>query len=191
VTITGVGRQAVCAGEGADLRSLVEAAQASDPDAWEALYRRAYPRLVAYATRRLDPERAQDAVAETMARAVAGIGRFEWNGSGIDGWLFGILRHVVLDAHRARARQIRAPHAETQTPDPGPLERVLNDEETTAVRAAFAQLRAADRELLELRVMAGLSSEEVAAVLGKRPGAIRTAQARALQRLRRNLQRQP
>jgi RNA polymerase sigma-70 factor (ECF subfamily) len=47
---------------------------------------------------------------------------------------------------------------------------------------------AADRELLELRVMAGLSSEQTAAVLGRTPGAVRTAQSRALARLRQLLE---
>jgi len=38
-------------GDGAevDVRELVRQAQRHDPDAWEALYRRSYPRLVAYA----------------------------------------------------------------------------------------------------------------------------------------------
>jgi RNA polymerase sigma-70 factor (ECF subfamily) len=38
-----------------------------------------------------------------------------------------------------------------------------------------------------LRVVAGLSVHEVAAALGKRPGAIRTAQSRALAKLREEL----
>jgi RNA polymerase sigma-70 factor, ECF subfamily len=38
--------------------------------------------------------------------------------------------------------------------------------------------------VLELRVIAGLTPEQTAVVLGKRPGAVRTAQSRALARLR-------
>src|SRR5207248_9756458 len=53
-----------------------------------------------------------------------------------------------------------------------------------AVRAAFERLGPANQELLELRVMAGLSAEAVGQVLGKRPGAVRMAQNRALGRLR-------
>ena len=53
-----------------------------------------------------------------------------------------------------------------------------------AVRAAFAKLGPADQEVLELRIMAGLSADEVAQTLGKRPGAVRMAQNRALGRLR-------
>jgi RNA polymerase sigma-70 factor, ECF subfamily len=172
-----------------DVQALVSRAQGGDAAAWEALYRRAYPRLLAYARRRLDAEEAREAVSETMARAVAGIDRFSPTGPGFEGWLFGICRHVVLDAQRAAGRRgYGPPPPELAALDPEPGDRVIQAEEHTAVRAAFARLREADRELLELRVVAGLSAEDTARVLGKRPGAVRTAQARALTRLRRHLE---
>jgi RNA polymerase sigma-70 factor (ECF subfamily) len=175
-----------------DDQRLAEAARSGDADAWEELYRAAYPRMLAYATRRLGHQDARDAVGEAVARAVAGVDRFQWRGTGFDGWLFGILRHVVLDTFRARSRM---PREEALPPfdessEPGPLDVILADEEASALRAAFEELGPADREVLELRVVAGLSSDEVAAVLGKRPGAVRMAQARALERLRTSLVRQ-
>ena len=58
-----------------DERHVVESARAGDADAWELLYRRAYPRLVAYARRRLaSSEQAEEAVSETMVRAMDRIG---------------------------------------------------------------------------------------------------------------------
>jgi RNA polymerase sigma-70 factor (ECF subfamily) len=74
---------------------------------------------------------------------------------------------------------------------PCPLEHVLHDEEAARVRSAFALLPAGDRELLELRVVAGLSYEDVAAALGKRPASVRMAQSRALSRLRKHLEGRP
>jgi RNA polymerase sigma-70 factor, ECF subfamily len=169
-----------------DLPDLVARAKEGDGGAWNTLYRRAYPRLLAYARRRLDGEAARDAVGETMARAVAKIDKFTWKGAGFDAWLFGILRHVVLDAQRARARRpIGGPFPDDPVADtPGPVDQLLGAEEVAALRVAFAELAPADREVLELRVVAGLSSDEVAAVIGKRPGAVRMAQSRALDRLR-------
>lgn len=171
------------------LVALVDRAGRSDPEAWEALYRRAYPGLMAYASRRLDADRARDAVAETMARAVARISRFEWRaGSSFDAWLYGILRHVVIDAHRARSREAGRRNA-IEASRAGPLDHVLAGEEARAVRAAFERLGEEDREVLELRVVAGLSAEEVGKVLKKRAGAVRMAQSRALERLRCELER--
>jgi RNA polymerase sigma-70 factor (ECF subfamily) len=171
--------------------ALVARAREGEPAAWEALYRHLYPRLLAYAERRLDREAARDAVSEAMARAVARIKRFTWNGAGFDAWVFAILRHVVTDAQRAA--WLRAPVAEPdEAPSsaPGPLDCLLGAEASSAVRAAFEQLCPCDREVLELRVVAGLSSDEVAAVIGKRPGTVRMAQARALDRLRELLEQE-
>lgn len=174
-----------------DLPDLVALAQRGDQDAWRVLYERAYPGLMAFASRRLDHDRARDAVAETMARAVGNIDKFAWKGVGFDSWLFGILRHVVADAHRAHARDQRRDERRTAVSQWSPLDHVLHDEEAANVRDAFARLPSADRELLELRVVAGLSCEEAAAVLGKRAGSVRMAQSRALQRLRKHMEGRP
>ena len=167
-----------------DTRSLVERARLGDETAWETIYRNAYPRMLAYARRRLfDIDEARDAVSETMVRAVGKIDRFTWSGAGFDAWLFGILRHVVLDAQRAAGRRTPRETTDQVAPD-DPLADVVHGEEVETVRAAFARLDPRDQELLELRVVAELSAEEVAAVLGKRAGAVRMAQSRALARLR-------
>jgi len=169
-----------------DVRALVARARDGDEAAWDALYRAVYPRLLAYAQRRLSsPDAARDAVSETMARAITKIDRFTWTAGGFEAWLFGILRHVVLDAQRAAGRRTHVPMVIDRASDePSPLDQVLNDEEAAAVRIAFARLDPAEQELLELRVVSRLSAEEVASVIGKRPGAVRTAQSRALARLR-------
>jgi len=56
--------------------------------------------------------------------------------------------------------------------------------EHESVRQAFSLLSDSDRELLELRVVAGLTSDEVATILSMRPSAVRMAQMRALEKLR-------
>ena len=164
-------------GDAARLRS-------GDAPSWEALYRRVYPSMLAYAMRRVDSkEEAQDAVSEAMTRTVAGLDRLVETGATPESWLFGVLHHVVLDRQRASYRRRDLPVLREVSPD-GPLESVVVGDEQDAVRIAFAQLGDRDRELLELRVVAGLSSEDVASILDMNPGAVRTAQARALDRLR-------
>ena len=164
-------------------RRTVELARDGDPDAWERLYRNVYPRLLAYAVRQAGADVADDLVSETMARAVNGIKRFRWEPSGIDAWFFGILRHVCADHHRRRSDgRARLPPAPDGSDAPG--DTVELDEDHQQVRKAFDRLSADERQLLELRVIAGLSSDEVARVLGKRAGTVRTAQSRALAHLR-------
>jgi RNA polymerase sigma-70 factor (ECF subfamily) len=167
------------------VRELVERARQGDEEAWEALFRRAYPKLLSYASRRLPTaEQAKDAVGETMTRAVANIDRLRGEGGGFDAWMYGITRHVVVDAQRLMSREGPGliPDAADASPLPG--DRVLDHDDAVEVRQAFDRLSAADQELLELRVVAELSADEVASVLGRRPGAVRMAQSRALTRLR-------
>ncbi len=173
-----------------DARRLVSAACDGDEAAWEALYRAIYPRLRAYFVRRVGTEHADDGVSETMTRAVASIERFQWGDAGFDGWVFGIARHVSVDHHRRLDRVRRYRHVGRLFPggkfdasEPVDHDLVVGDDQAL-IRQLFARLSPAEQEVLELRVIAGLSADQVGEVLGRKPGAVRTAQSRALTHLR-------
>jgi RNA polymerase sigma-70 factor (ECF subfamily) len=173
----------------ADERRLVLDARSGDAAAWESLYRSIYPRLRAFFIRRVGMEHAEDCTGETMTRAVASIHRFKWGVAGFDGWVFGIARHVAVDHHRRVDRERRYGHAghfasgdvgEETAPD----HNLISSDDEALVRRLFTRLSPAEQEVLELRVIAGLSAEQVGKVLGQRPGTVRTAQSRALAHLR-------
>jgi RNA polymerase sigma-70 factor (ECF subfamily) len=168
-----------------ELGCLVAAARGGDTSAWERLYRRIHPRLRDYVAHRVSRSQIDDVVDETMARAVAGLARFSWPPDRFDAWVFGIARNICADHHRQAARAQRLTPAEDRSATGlEPSEYVELGEEHARVREAFTRLSEAERDLLTLRVIAGLSTEEVAVAVGKRPGAVRTAQSRALTRLR-------
>lgn len=160
-----------------DLRSL-------DPDAWEAVYVQFRPELWRFARIRLaTAEQAEDAVSETIVRAMSAVGRYREGRAGLIGWLIGIERNVINETYRS-GRKLRAVPAEREIEALESIDRVVAADEVRALRVAFAGLPSDDRELLGLRVVARLDAITTAKVLGKRPGAIRMAQARALGRLR-------
>ena len=178
------------AGDGngvAHSRRLAELAATGDHDAWELIYRAVYPRLRAYAVRHVGHHAAEDLVSETMTRAIRGIDGFRWTTAGIEPWLFGIARRAAADFHRRAGRHRRWFGAVASPVATSPTDDMELADEHAAVRAAFARLSPGDRELLELRVIAGMSPEQTAEVLDKRPGTVRTAQSRALRRLRKGL----
>lgn len=169
------------------VRRRVSMAVRLDPEAWDFLYRRAYPRLFAYARRRLPCEAAaDDAVSETMARALEKIETFTWKRAGFDAWLYGILRNVVFETYRTTSRTTPLvdadDHHDGRIDDPAEI--ADHAATTQVVRDAFARLDEAERRVLELRVVGELSSDDVAVVLGKKPGAVRMAQSRATAHLR-------
>ena len=127
--------------ENLDLSDLVALAKEADHGAWRVLYQRAYPGLMAFASRRLDHDRARDAVAETMARAVANIDKFTLEGGAFDSWLFGILRHVIADVHRAHAfahGTQRGGHHIVRDPSPPAGEPAALSDDTSIAAISFA-----------------------------------------------------
>ncbi len=165
--------------------SLVERARVGNQTAWATLYRNSYRSLLAYAQHHLgNLDDARDAVGETMARAVRAIDRFEGGDDGIRAWLVGICRHVVADEQRARYRYPRTEMRELQCNGPQPGDDLMAEADKNTLRSAFARLDPDEQELLSLRVVAKLTSDELASALGKKPGTVRMAQMRALGRLR-------
>lgn len=167
------------------LRALVSRARLGDEDAWEAIFRLLYPRLFHFARRRLPSDHeADDAVSEAMTRAIARIETYIRQSAGLGGWMFGILRNVIREHLRAHGSELLSDGIDIDASDDlGPLAQLVNREQAVAVRRAFARLDDDERELLELRVIAGLPSADIAAIVGGTPGAVRTAQSRALKRL--------
>ena len=170
---------------------VVDAARRGDRTAWEQLYRRLYPRLRSYLVRHVGYEGVEDAVNETMAKAIAGIETYRSGPSGFDGWVFGIARHVCADHFRRFTRDRRqhalAHRVNGHGPDGDlPVDHDLDlADDHARLRTMFSKLQPAEQEILELRIVAGLSAEEVAALLQRQPGAVRTSQSRALAHLRR------
>jgi RNA polymerase sigma-70 factor, ECF subfamily len=162
---------------------LLDRIKRKDPAAWESVYLKIYPRLRGYAAKRVGQDHASDIVAETMARAVGSIERFDPTGVGLSAWIFGICRHVIADRYRAAERDRRQPVAPLDISDDigAALE---GNEEAQAMKRAYRMLSDDDREILDLRVIGGLTAEDVGTLLDRKPGAVRMAQSRALDRLR-------
>lgn len=161
---------------------LVERAKHGDKDAFGELYRLYHDSLYRLARVRLGAA-AEDAVSETFLRAWAGLSRYRDTGAPFVAWLYGIARHVVLDEMAKRRRVEPRAEPPAQRGDSG-----VDDRLTLA--AAIDRLPDEQRQVLELKFLAGLSNPEVAKALGKTVGAVNAKQWRALQALREVLGRE-
>jgi RNA polymerase sigma-70 factor, ECF subfamily len=158
---------------------LVDKAKRGDRDAFAELYRLHHARIFRMARLHLGDlgDGAEDAVAETFLRAWAALPRYRDTGAPFVAWLFGIARHVVLD-EVARGRRVM-PREELPEREMG---WTVDDRLTLA--QAMDRLPAAQRQVVELKYLAGMRNEEVASALGKSKGAINAMQWRALGALR-------
>ncbi|MFJ9865227.1 RNA polymerase sigma factor [Streptomyces sp. NPDC101165] len=174
----------------AELGAAVARAQDGDENAFAVAYRIVQPGLLGY-LRGLVGDDAEDVASDAWLEITRDLGRFKGDGAGFRGWTATIARHRALDhLRRLRVRpraggteqdvlDLPAPHS---TPDLA-LESLSTERALELVRS----LPGDQAEAVLLRVVVGLDGPAAARVLGKRPGAVRTAAHRGLKRLARQL----
>src|SRR4051794_25091766 len=180
---------AVTVAETATDQALVVAAQ-RDPRAFASLYLRYVALVYAYCHRRLGTkEAAEDATSLIFTKAFAALPRYRSDGATFRSWLFTIAHNVVIDAQRTTPpTDPFVALAAMGDDEPGPEAVGLAAEEAQTVQALLTQTAPDQRRVLELR-LAGLTTAEISTVLGRRPGAVRATQFRAVTRLRELLRR--
>jgi RNA polymerase sigma-70 factor (ECF subfamily) len=121
-------------------------------------------------------------------QVVRGLERFDGGEHEFRAWVFTIAHRRLVDDLRRRARRpvVAAPPDVVQRAA-GAGGDVREDAaaalDEAAVRAAIAELPPDQRAVLLLRIIGDLTVEEVARAVGKRPGAVKALQRRALRRL--------
>jgi RNA polymerase sigma-70 factor (ECF subfamily) len=161
------------------------------PDAIEHLLEQVRPMVVRYCRSRLGRisghyHIADDVAQEVCIAVLAALPRYRDMGRPFASFVFGIASHKVADAVRSATRSAVPTEDLPDGPDehPGPEEMAVAFIEAQRARELLSRLPTHLRELLVLRVVAGMSAEETGNVLGMSAGAVRVAQHRALARLR-------
>jgi RNA polymerase sigma-70 factor, ECF subfamily len=170
--------------------AVLDACRAGADWAWSRLYADTAPLVLRYL--RLsgvkDPE---DVLGETFVRVVRALPTFIGDERAFRAWVFTIARRRAIDEARARGRHpvFTVPDEDLITHgDRGDVEDdALRSVATERVAAILHGLTTEQREVLVLRLLEGLTVEEIARVLGKRPGAVKALQARGLAAIRREI----
>lgn len=147
------------------------------------LYRRYAVAVYRYCDRALSDEGAAEEMTQTVfLRALSALPTYR--GGSFRSWLFAIAHNAILDARRAR-RPLTSLDNAMALPDRAASteEQVLDAMAGQEITRLLAHLPREQRAVVELR-LAGLRDREIAEILGRSPGAIRTAQYRAVQHLR-------
>lgn len=171
---------------GESFGSILAAAQTGAEWAFGALYDDYNPKVLRYFAARA-PRVAEDLAADTWMGVATGLGSFSGEEHQFRSWLFTIAHRRLVD----HWRQGSLDEAERRSSGSGSGV-VADSVEDLVVGLASAQAAARrialilspdQAEVVLLRVLGGLDVEEVARVLGKRPGTIRVLQHRALKKL--------
>ena len=165
--------------------ALVERAREGDGRAFDRLMIETQQRVMGTAWRLLGSrEDARDACQEVYLRVFRHLSRFR-AGEDFYAWLYRITVNVCRDAGRRRRRNptVAAPAVELSTP-PEAEQDMLGAERWNLLLQALASLPAKERAALVLRDLEGLTSEQVARVLGSRAATVRGQIASARLRIR-------
>lgn len=166
--------------------SLIRRAQDGDELAFDEVYCAVHPGLLRY-LRVLVGSDAEDVASEAWLCIVRDLPTFTGDDQAFRGWAAAIARHRAIDHLRYRDRR---PAASVPADDLADLP-ARDDAEALALEAVgtdaavrlIATLPRDQAEAVMLRAVLGLDAKTAGKVLGKRPGAVRTAAHRGLQRL--------
>jgi RNA polymerase sigma-70 factor, ECF subfamily len=169
---------------GGDFDAVLAAAREGDESAIVRLYRDLNLTLVRFLAAQA-PGFGEDLAQEVWIAAAERLSSFAGDERGFRAWIFTIARRRLIEHWR---RNRRRPE---QLVDPSALEEVAGAAQPAdsavvaddAARTIVAALSPEQAEVVLLRVVGGFDADEVAKITGKRPGAVRVIQHRALRKL--------
>jgi RNA polymerase sigma-70 factor (ECF subfamily) len=177
-------------GTGLPFDDVLAAAQAGAAWAFETLYRDLAPAVTGY-LRLHGAVEPDDLASETFIGVFTGLAGFSGDEAGLRAWVFTIAHRRLLDDWRRRSRR---PQLAPELPEP--VDRVGGDVEddvlgrigTDEVMRLCGGLPADQRSVLLLRILADLTVEQVAGVMGKSVASVKALQRRGLRALRGDLE---
>ncbi len=170
---------------------LIEAARKGDERAWLAIVEQLGPRIQGYA-RSKGLRDTEDLLQDVLTAVAGGVHDFQGDWNNFTAWVFSIAYRRIADTHRLRYRRPEPVRLDS-SPERGgatvgPEAEVLTETMADASLESLDVLTDIEREVIVLRVIAELETEDVAAVVGKKPGTVRVIQSRAMSKLRKELQ---
>lgn len=168
------------------LALALERARGGDEASFVVLYQWLQPKIHRY-VRSIVGRDADDVTAEAWFHVARDLAGFEGTVDGFRGWVATIARHRAVDLLRSRSRRPVVLEDLSSVPHPvaadDPEGEVLGRLSTRAAVDLIATLPREQAEAVLLRTVVGLDAPSAAAVLGKRPTAVRVATHRGLRRL--------
>ncbi len=173
------------------MRRLVARGQEGDRQALEELYLLHFDRIYSYLHMSVGNRHdAEDLTTQTFLKMLESIGRFRWQSAPFSAWLFRIAHNLAMDHFRASRRwqpeeDVPEPHG---SEEPSAETAALHEIGRQSMLELIDTLSEEQQQVLTLKFVFNFSNAEVATILGKTEGAIKSLQHRALVSLQKKLQ---
>ena len=171
-----------------EAEQLVARAKEGDRGAFAQLYRMYLPNVYKFLYYRVGTKaQAEDMTAEVFLRALRKIETFTWTGADFGAWLMRIARNLILDeakSSRARLEIVSDEMPEDRSGENKAAEAAAMENFTNVeVYKAIKRLRPDQQEVITLRFLHGMGVGDVAKLMDKKEGTVRTLQFRGLKAL--------
>jgi len=172
-----------------DEHSLIRKAQEFEPAAFGEIYERYHSGVYKYIFYRVgDQSLAEDLTMEVFVKAIEAIDTYNYRGVPFSAWLYRIGSNLVVDHFRRQpARPALSLEEKLVSGDNASADKLELEFGHQELRQALAELTDDQQQVIILKFVDGLSNYEVAQVLGKTEGAVKSLQHRALASLGRVL----
>jgi RNA polymerase sigma-70 factor (ECF subfamily) len=164
---------------------LIDRACAGDSEAFGRLYEKSVDRVYRYIYFRVtDDATAEDLTSAVFLKAWESLPRYKAGKSPFIAWLYTIAHNAVIDHYRTRKQTSAldeiASLPSSELPPDEQFDRLFGAQ---SLRQSLQKLTGPQRDVVTMRLIDGMGTEQVARRLRKSPGAIRALQMRALQAL--------
>jgi len=167
---------------------LVRRAQDYDPLAFGEIYERYYLGVYKYIYYRVgDQALGEDLTMEVFLKAMEAIDSFSFRGVPFSAWLYRIASNLVIDHFRRQPQPILSLEEKLVSAVEHPDLSLDSEFSHQALQRALSELTDDQQQVIVLKFVDGLSNLEVAQILGKTEGAVKSLQHRALAALGRVL----
>ncbi len=167
---------------------LISRAQDFDPEAFGEIYERYYTGVYKYIYYRVGEQHlAEDLTMEVFLKIMEAIDGFTFRGVPFSAWLYRIASNLVIDHFRRQSTAPMSLEERLVAESDHPRQQIESEFTHQALRRALAELTEDQQQVIILKFVDGLSNQEVAQVLGKTEGAVKSLQHRALASLGRVL----
>ena len=168
-----------------DETALVERAK-RDPAAFGELYDRHFLQIYRFVYSRVrEQTAAEDVTSEVFVKALRGIGRYQDTGRPFSAWLYQIAVNAVADRYRAaRNHEDIEEQRDLTAGGPGLEELAAQRDELRRIWSAVEGLPKQQRTAMVLKFQEDKKIEDIAAVMGKTPGAVKLLIHRGVTKVR-------
>ncbi len=172
-------------------RGLVLRAARQDPAAFAQLYDHFVEKIFKYIYYKVGSKSdAEDLTAQVFLKAWEAIGHYRLTERPFSAWLYRIAHNLVVDYFRMRRESVPIDELLRIDDDDADLDDLTQRHLTAeTLQRAIRRLTTEQQQVIILRFLEGYGTEEVAKIMGKGQGAVRTLQHRALAGLARIFRR--